>query len=140
MFDKIKGMFGKKKPEPKTTKKKSAPKLSAKETATRAGEPWVDILKVDVDPEDINNGAFELDWNDKFLLNLIKQGYKDSDNDTDEQIVDRWFKTVCRNVVLETWEQEQADPHNRKDVDPITGADMRVVQSKDLGDGRSEIS
>jgi hypothetical protein len=140
MFDKIKGMFGKKKPEPKTTKKKSAPKLSDKEIATRAGEPWVDILKVDVDPEDINNGAFELDWNDKFLLNLIKQGYKNSDDDTDEQIVDRWFKTVCRNVVLETWEQEQADPHNRKDVDPITGVDMRVVQSKDLGDGRSEIS
>ena len=139
MFDKIKGMFGKKKPEPKT-KKKSAPKLSDKEIATRAGEPWVDILKVDVDPEDINNGAFELDWNDKFLLNLIKQGYKDSDDDKDEEIVDRWFKTVCRNVVLETWEQEQADPHNRKDTDPITGADMRVVQSKDLGDGRSEIS
>ena len=42
--------------------------------------------------------------------------------------------------MLETWEQEQADPHNRKDTDPITGADMRVVQSKDLGDGRSEIS
>ena len=139
MFDKIKGMFGKKKPEPKT-KKKAAPKLSDKEIATRAGEPWVDILKVDVDPEDINNGAFELDWNDKFLLNLIKQGYKDSEDDKDEEIVDRWFKTVCRNVVLETWEQEQADPHNRKDTDPITGADMRVVQSKDLGDGRSEIS
>ena len=139
MFDKMKGMFGKKKPEPKK-KKKSAPKLSDKEIATRAGEPWVDILKVNVDPEDINNGAFELDWNDKFLLNLIKQGYKDSDDDKDEEIVDRWFKTVCRNVVLETWEQEQADPHNRKDTDPITGADMRVVQSKDLGDGRSEIS
>ena len=107
-----------------------------KEKATRAGEPWVVILEVNVDPEDINNGAFELDWNDKFLLNLIKQGYKDGEDDKDEEIVDRWFKTVCRNVVLETWEQEQADPHNRKDTDPITGADMRVVQSKDLGDGR----
>lgn len=137
MFDKIKSMFSKKKPAPK---KKTAPKLSEKEKATRAGEPWVDILEVNVDPEDINNGAFELDWNDKFLLNLIKQGYKDSEDDKDEEIVDRWFKTVCRNVVLETWEQEQADPHNRKDVDPITGADMRVVRSKDLGDGRSEIS
>lgn len=139
MFDKLKDMFGKKKPEHKQ-KKKEAPKLSAKETATRAGEPWVDILQVNVDPEDINNGAFELDWNDKFLLNLIKQGYKEGEGDKDEEIIDRWFKAVCRNVVLETWEQEQADPYNRKDVDPITGAEMRVVQSKDLGDGRSEIS
>jgi len=139
MFDKLKDMFSKKKPEHKQ-KKKEAPKLSAKETATRAGEPWVDILQVNVDPEDINNGAFELDWNDKFLLNLIKQGYKEGEGDKDEEIIDRWFKAVCRNVVLETWEQEQADPYNRKDVDPITGAEMRVVQSKDLGDGRSEIS
>jgi len=137
MFDKIKNAF-KKKPAP--TKKKGAPKLSPKETATRAGEPWVDILQVNVDPADINNGAFELDWNDKFLLNLIKSGYKELESDTDEEIVDRWFKEVCRNVVLETYEQEQADPYNRKDTDPITGAEMRVVSKKDLGDGRSEVS
>ena len=138
MFEKLKNAF-KKKPAP-TPKKKSAPKLSAKETATRAGEPWVDILQVNVDPKDINNGAFELDWNDKFLLNLIKQGYKELESDTDEEIIDRWFKEVCRNVVLETYEQAQADPYNRKDIDPITGAEMRVVSKKDLGDGRSEVS
>ena len=90
MFDKIKGMFGKKKPEPKT-KKKSAPKLSDKEIATRAGEPWVDILKVDVDPEDINNGAFELDWNDIFIARLIKAGYQGK---TDQALVDQWFQNI----------------------------------------------
>tara|TARA_B110000090_G_scaffold120502_1_gene133886 strand:- start:270 stop:683 length:414 start_codon:yes stop_codon:yes gene_type:complete len=137
MFEKIKDMFGKKKPEPK---KKSAPKLSEKEIATRAGEPWVSILDMQLDPADINNGAFEMDWNDKFVLNLIKAGYKEKDDDNDEKIVDRWFQQVCRNIALEVYEQEQADPHNRKDVDPITGAEMRVVQSKDLGDGRSEVS
>ncbi len=136
MLDKIKNMFGKK-PEPK---KKSAPKLSEKEKATRAGEPWVSILNVDIDEMDINNGAFEMDWNDKFVLNLIKAGYKQGDDDTDEEIVDRWFQQVCRNIALEVYEQDQADPYNRKDKDPITGADMRVVTSKDLGDGRSEVS
>jgi|TARA_Y100000389_G_C17458570_1_gene519917 hypothetical protein len=136
MLDKIKNMFGKK-PEPK---KKSSPKLSEKEKATRAGEPWVSILNVDINPEDINNGAFEMDWNDKFVLNLIKAGYKQSEDDTDEEIVDRWFQQVCRNIALEVYEQEQADPYNRKDKDPITGADMRVVTSTDLGDGRSEVS
>lgn len=130
-------MFGKK-PEPK--KKKSAPKLSEKEKATRAGEPWVSILNVDINPEDINNGAFEMDWNDKFVLNLIKAGYKQAEDDTDEEIVDRWFQQVCRNIALEVYEQDQADPYNRKDKDPITGADMRVVSSKDIGDGRSEVS
>ena len=137
MLDKIKNMFGKK-PEPK--KKKSAPKLSEKEKATRAGEPWVFILNVDINPEDINNGAFEMDWNDKFVLNLIKAGYKQAEDDTDEEIVDRWFQQVCRNIALEVYEQDQADPYNRKDKDPITGADMRVVSSKDIGDGRSEVS
>ena len=123
-------MFGQKKPEPK---KKSSPKLSDKEKATRAGEPWVSILNVDINPEDINNGAFEMDWNDKFILNLIKAGYKEKEDDTDETIVDRWFQQVCRNIALEVFEQDQADPYNRKDKDPITGADMRVVTSTDLG-------
>ena len=137
MLDKIKNMFGQKKPEPK---KKSSPKLSDKEKATRAGEPWVSILNVDINPEDINNGAFEMDWNDKFILNLIKAGYKEKEDDTDETIVERWFQQVCRNIALEVFEQDQADPYNRKDKDPITGADMRVVTSTDLGDGRSEVS
>jgi hypothetical protein len=137
MLDKIKAMFGVKKPTKKT---KSSPKLSEKEIATRAGEPWVSILNVDIQEDDINNGAFEMDWNDKFVLNLIKAGYKQKDDDTDEEIVDRWFQQVCRNIATEVYEQEQADPYNRKDKDPITGADMRVVTSTDLGDGRSEVS
>lgn len=115
--------------------KEEAPKieLSEKEKATAAGEPFVAILKVDLDPNDINNGTFELDWNDKFLLNLIKQGYKFSQKDTDAEIVDRWFQTVCRNIALEVYEQEIADPDKRE-------SDMRVIRQKDLGGGFSEIS
>jgi hypothetical protein len=126
------------KPAPKPKKprkpkaKKTAPELSAKEQATAAGEPYVNILRIDVDPENINNGAFELDWNDKFVINLVKAGYKLNPNDTDADIVDRWFTQVCRNVVLEVYEQDQADPENRNQ--------MRVIQSKDLGDGRTEVS
>jgi hypothetical protein len=128
--------------EPPKPKKPRQPKkvqekkieLSAKEKATQLGEPYVNILRMEIDPDDINSGAFELDWNDKFVLNLIKSGYKIRSDDTDAQIVDRWFQTVCKNVVLELYEQQQADPENR------TNSDMRVVRSKDLGDGRSEIS
>jgi hypothetical protein len=123
-------------PKPKKLRKpkakKAEPVLSAKEKATQAGEPYINILKIDIDPNDINNGAFDLDWNDKFVINLIKAGYKAKPDDTDADIVDRWFTQVCRNVVLEMYEQQQADPDNR--------TQMRVIQSKDLGDGRSEVS
>jgi len=140
LFDKL---FGKKEvheppkappmPPPKQKEKKK-PELSAKEKATQAGEPYVNIVSMEVDPKDINSGAFELDWNDKFVLNLIRAGFKIRDDDTDSQIVDRWFQTVCRNVALELYEQQQADPDNRYK------ADLRTVSTRDIGDGRTEVS
>lgn len=122
-------------PEPVPEVKKAPKKkeLTAKEKATAAGEPYVAILNVDLDPADINNGSFELDWNDKFVVNLVKQGYKIRDDDTDSQIVDRWFQTVCRNIALEVYEQEQADPSKRDN-------DMRIIQQRDLGNGYTEVS
>lgn len=140
MFDKLKNLFKKQEviPEVKKEKKprkpkekKVEPELTAKEKATAAGEPYVNIVKMDLDPNDVNNGSFELDWNDKFILNLIKSGYKMKDDDTDQLIADRWFQTVCRNIALELYEQQQADPENR---------DLRVVRTKDLGNGRTEVS
>jgi hypothetical protein len=143
MFDKIKNLF--KKPEPvkpvqekkprQPKKKKEDSVLSDKEKATREGLPYVNILKMELDPYDINTGAFELDWNDKFVLNLIKSGFKIREDDTDTMIVERWFQTVCRNVALELYEQQQADPENR-----TMATDMRVVRAKDLGNGRTEVS
>lgn len=120
--------------KPKKPRKPRKPKveLTEKDRATQAGEPYIAITKVEVDPADINNGAFELDWNDKFVLNLVKQGYKIRPDDTDAQIVDRWFQTVCRNIALEIYEQDQADPTNRSDV--------RVIQQRDIGNGRTEVS
>lgn len=147
MFDKLKNMFKKEevKPQPvkepevpkvkkprKPKEKKVVPQLTAKEQATQAGEPYINVLSMDIDPNDINSGAFELDWNDKFILNLIRAGYKQKDSDTDTVIVDRWFQTVARNIALEVYEQEQADPTKRDDV--------RVIRTRDLGDGRTEVS
>ena len=81
-------------PKQPEVKKKSAPKkpeLTDKEKATAAGEPYIAITSVEIDPNDINNGSFDLDWNDKFILNLVKQGYRIKKEDTDAMIVDRWF-------------------------------------------------
>jgi hypothetical protein len=145
LFDRF---FGKK-PEPvveapkpvkekkprKPKEKKEPATVSDKQKAEELGLPYVNILKMEIDPYDINSGAFELDFNDKFVLNLIRAGYKIRDDDTDTIIVDRWFQTVCRNVALELYEQQQADPENRAQA-----TDMRVVRAKDIGDGRTEVS
>lgn len=137
MFENIKKWFKApepvKAPEPEVKKAPKKKELSPKEKATAAGEPYVAILSVDLDPNDINNGAFELDWNDKFVLNLVKQGYKIRPDDTDAMIVDRWFQTVCRNIALEVYEQEQADPSKRE-------SEMRIIQQRDLGGGYTEVS
>ena len=148
MFESLKNLFAKKpvepeKPEVKAQEKtqekkrrepKTKPQLSAKEQATAASEPYIAITRVDVDPENINAGSFELDWNDKFVLNLIRAGYKQREDDTDSVIVDRWFQTVCRNIALEVYEQQQADPANRG------SDDLRRIQSKNIGNGRTEVS
>jgi hypothetical protein len=139
MFDKLKKLLGVKtvepRPEPlREAAPKSKKKLSPKEEATQNGEPYIAIIKVDLDPNNLNNGSFELDWNDKFMVNLVKQGYKVKPNDTDNDIVDRWFQTVCRNIALEVYEQEVADPDKRSQ------SDLRIIGNKDLGNGRTEIS
>lgn len=142
MFDKLKKLWNKPVPLPpdpavnkpkEPKKKKQEETLSEKEQATKNNEPYVSITKVEVDPNNINAGSFELDFNDKFVINLIKAGYKLRETDTDVEIVDRWFQTVCRNIALEVFEQQDADPRNRE-------SDLRVVRSRDIGNGRSEIS
>ena len=127
-FDQIKKRFAKK--QTKETATPRAPRIekSAKDLATERGEPYVAMLSMEVDPENLHQGSFELDWNEKFVANLVRAGYQMRPNDTDNDIVDRWFQAVCRNVVLETWEQEQAMNPNR------------VVKTRDIGDGRSEVS
>lgn len=90
------------------------PQEIAKAEATRKGEPWVTVLDVEIDIDNISNGAFNLDWNDIFLAKLIRAGYKGK---TDHDIVDQWFSDICRNILQENYEQEAADPDNRNRKD-----------------------
>ena len=122
------GLFDRfKKPEPPKEEKPKPKKKTKKELATERGEPYVEIISVDIDPDNIGQGAFELEWNDIFLAKLLRAGYEGK---TDEDIVDRWFQDVCRNVVLETYEQYEANNPR-----PQNG-----VQKKDIGGGRTEVS
>jgi hypothetical protein len=113
---------------PREKKAKEEPK-TAKEIATDKKEPYVNIVSLDVDLNNLHQGAFELDWNEIFVARLVKAGYMIKKDDTDAEIVDRWFQNVCRHVVMETWEQEEA----------IAKSGM-WVRSTDVGNGRSEVS
>jgi len=128
-FDDLKKRFNKKKPEIKSEAPR-AKKKTEKDLATERGEPYVAILSMEIDPENKQPGAFELDRNDKFVSNLVRAGYQMNAKDTDADIVDRWFTAVCRNIVMETYEQYEAMNPERD----------RVIKSRNLGDGRSEVS
>jgi hypothetical protein len=75
-------------------------KLSPKDRATRRKEPWVGVLNTHINQDNIRNGFFELDWNDHFVVKLKQEGYG-ADGDLDEEIVDRWFRELCANVVVD---------------------------------------
>jgi hypothetical protein len=107
-----------------------APEKTAKQIATEKNEPYVAILAMDIDPNNLHQGAFELDWNEIFIARLVKAGYMMKPTDADSDIVDRWFQNVCRHVVMETWEQDQA----------MRNSANGYVHTRDIGDGRTEIS
>jgi hypothetical protein len=75
-------------------------KMTPKERATAKGEPWVAVLDTHVNKDNIRNGFFELDWNAEFVVQLKQAGYG-FDGDPEEEIVDRWFKDLARNVLAD---------------------------------------
>jgi hypothetical protein len=75
-------------------------KLTPKERANLKKEPYVSVLNTHVNKDNVRNGFFELDWNDHFVLKLKQEGYG-FDGDPDEEIVDRWFRELCANVVVD---------------------------------------
>ena len=75
-------------------------KRDPKEYATRKKQPWVGVLDVKVNKDNVRNGFFELDWNKYFIEQLIDAGYGVK-NDEEEEIVDRWFRDIVGNILDE---------------------------------------
>lgn len=84
----------------KAKKEEDSAKSTPKDRATRKKEPWVGVLNTHVNKNNVRNGFFELDWNEHFVLQLRQEGYG-VDGDPDEEIVDRWFRELCANVVVD---------------------------------------
>jgi len=100
-------------------------KMSPKERATAKGEPWINVLGVKVNEDNIRNGFFELDWNELFLDELRLAGYG-LEGDPEEEIVDRWF----RDIVSQMLEAEGMD----------TNRGSGYISVVPLDKGKSEVS
>jgi hypothetical protein len=85
MLDKIKNIF------------KSKDQVDS-EAMKKSNEPWVNVIKAHVDPNDPKQGYFELEWNTAFVLFLRNNGYT---GNNPEEIVDKWFTDLCRNVGMD---------------------------------------
>jgi hypothetical protein len=113
--------------KPKKPRKPKETK-TPKEIATEKGEPYISVLSVELDKKNVGNGSFELDWNDTFVKELRAAGYPGK---TDEDVVDMWFRNICRNILAETFEQEAAQK---------TPDNVRYINRKTGDDGRTEVS
>ena len=103
----------------------SLKKRDPKAYATKREEPYVSVVDVKVNKENVRNGFFELDWNKYFIKELVAAGYG-VDNDVEEEIVDRWFRDIVYNML------------NEEGLDTSRGAGYINVVPIDKG--KSEVS
>jgi hypothetical protein len=75
-------------------------RLSPKDRATRKEEPYISVIDTKINPENIRNGFFELDWNEYFIKDLILNSYG-TEADPEEEIVDRWFRDIVYQMLNE---------------------------------------
>jgi hypothetical protein len=94
-----------------------------KQEASDKGEAWVAVLDTQINPDNIKNGFFELDWNNEFIEQLLDAGYSGESN---EQIVDAWFKTLAQQIL----EDENVSPNR----------DMGYINVVPIEKGKSEVS
>lgn len=123
MMDKIKKFFNKNHIPATISKEKTT---DAKTEATKKKEPYIAVLNVEMKKENPRNGFFELDWNEHFVRDLRLNGYQ---GDSEEEIVDAWFKELCGNIA----QQEGV-------ATPETPMGAGFVNVKPLGDNKSEVS
>ena len=98
IFDKIKNIFKKKKQSKQVDKTKTP-----KDIATKKGEPWIQVIDTQINPESPSEGYFELDWNEPFIKMLAENGYNGK---TEADIIDLWFNDLCRTIAAQDIAQD----------------------------------
>jgi hypothetical protein len=103
----------------------SLKKRDPKAYATKKKEPWINVLDVKINEDNVRNGFFELDWNEYFIAQLLEAGYGE-EADPEEEVVDRWF----RDIVFGMLEQEGLD----------TNRNAGYINVTPIAKGKSEVS
>lgn len=99
-------------------------KMDEKAAATAQKLPYIAVLKTHVNDQNLRNGFFELDWNEYFIVQLKAEGYE---GDTEEQLVDQWWREICKNVAAE-------------DGISVERRASGYINVNRLGNGKTEIS
>jgi hypothetical protein len=85
-----------------------------------------------IDPDNVANGYFELDYNDLFVKMLTEHGIVGK---SDEEIVNIWFNRICRTIVA----QETADlDYGLQETTPNYFVDDVEYVRRDIG--KDEVS
>lgn len=100
-----------------------------KELATLNDEPYINVVSMEVNED--AQGAFEFDWNDKFIEILEEAGYVAP---SQEQVVDLWFSKVCKSVALEMFDGLGTT------TEDLEKADQTRIQRDNKGGGKWEAS
>ena len=109
--------------ESTTEEQRRAILAKEKEAATAKGEAWVAVLDMQINPENIKNGFFELDWNNEFIEQLMDAGYN---GESQEQMVDAWFRTIVTQMLGEEGLE--------------TAREMGYINVVPISKGKSEVS
>jgi hypothetical protein len=99
-------------------------KMDEKAAATAQKLPYIAVLKTHVNDQNLRNGFFELDWNEYFIVQLRADGYE---GETEEQLVDQWWREICKNVAAE-------------DGISVERRASGYINVNRLGNGKTEIS
>lgn len=126
LWDKIKLKFKGQKEAKKYTEvpNKTLSPEEAKARATAEKQPYVTVIQTHVNPDNVRNGFFELDWNEYFIVQLKNAGYQGTD---EEEIVNQWFQELCRGIA-----DEEGMSMDRRS--------MGYINVKPIAGGKSEVS
>jgi hypothetical protein len=69
--------------------------VTTKEKATAKNQPFVNVVKINIDKNNPSEGYFELEWNQIFIRQLMDAGYS---GESEEAIIDQWFSALCSSV------------------------------------------
>lgn len=81
-----------------------------KKIANLKDEPFICVVKSEFDASmGINGVAFEFDWNERWIKDLVAAGYSGSNED---ELIQKWFEDLCRSVLLDSADIHDAVPFN----------------------------